>query len=636
MEINNKEQHPMLEKDREKRISALLEGMSLRQKIGQMTMAERMSITPEEVGENALGAVLCGGGSHPGGNEVADWVAMNDAYWRAVMAREDGPRIPVLVGVDAVHGHGNLRGATVFPHNIGLGAAADPGLVAEIARATAKEILASGIEWNFAPALSVVRNCKWGRTYESFGSDPELVARLGASYVDALQKAGVIGCVKHWVGDGGTWQGMDQGETTAPWEELEATHIAPYYSALKQGVMSVMVSFNSWNGDKCHGHHFLITELLKEKLGFGGIVLSDWDGIDYLDKDYGVAIRKSVNAGLDMFMISERWREFIDTFERQVADGHVSIARINDAVGRILRVKLRCGLFDLPRPSERPGTGNPGFASDAHRELARRAARQSQVLLKNERGALPLDRGQRILVAGKNAHNLGHQCGGWTVTWQGEAGNGTIEGETIWEGIRALAPNAELGDSGEADPERHDIAVVVIGEKPYAEGHGDIRPGDHLFIEAGSRINGLMNPIEAYATTLVHSEVHPEDLACIRHIAAKGIPVVTVLISGRPLIVDAELAESAAFVAGWLPGAGGRGVAEVLLGDREFSGRLPTPWPGLRNQDGLLPKAGAVFPLGHGLRCHAERKGPGSNSISQDCGDAGFPHSPTPAAQTLG
>ncbi len=607
----------MSDMDREGILSAWLERMTLRQKIGQMTMAERLSITPEDVKNHALGAILCGGGSHPGDNTLDDWIAMNDAYWQAAVGDEDSPGIPILVGVDAVHGHGNLKGATVFPHNIGLGAAGDPELVAAVARATAREILASGLEWNFAPALSVVQNCKWGRSYESFGSDPDLVATLGASYVEALQAEGVIGCVKHWVGDGGTWQGMDQGETTLPWEDLEATHIAPYYPSIEQGVMSVMVSFNSWNGDKCHGHRFLVTELLKEKLGFEGIVLSDWDGIDYLDEDYGAAIRKSVNAGLDMFMISERWKEFIDTFERQVLEGHVDIARVDDAVRRILCTKLRYGLFDMPRPANRPGIGNSDFACAAHRELARRAARQSQVLLKNERETLPLNRGQRILVAGKNAHNLGHQCGGWTVSWQGETGNDTIRGETIWEGIRALAPNAELSDGldgSDADPERHDIAVVVIGEKPYAEGHGDIRPGDHLFVEAGSRINGLMNPLEAYAGTFVHSEVHPEDLACIRNIAARGIPVVAVLVSGRPLIVNGELDASAAFVAGWLPGAEGRGVAEVLMGDYEFTGRLPTPWPGPEHKDGLLPGTGAVFPIGHGLQSNSKRKDLGEKS----------------------
>lgn len=611
----------MSDTDREAVLSAWLERMTLRQKIGQMTMAERLSITPEEVKNHALGAILCGGGSHPGDNTRADWVAMNDAFWQVAVGDEDSLGIPILVGVDAVHGHGNLKGATVFPHNIGLGAAGDAELVAEIARATAREMLACGLEWNFAPALSVAQNCKWGRTYESFGSDPEPAARFGAAYVKALQAEGVIACVKHWVGDGGTWQGMDQGETTLSWEELEATHIAPYYPALREGVMSVMVSFNSWNGDKCHGHRFLITELLKEKLGFEGIVLSDWDGIDYLDEDYGVAIRKSVNAGLDMFMISERWKEFIDTFERQVLEGHVEMARIDDAVRRILRTKLRYGLFDMPRPASRPGVGSENFACAAHRELARRAARQSQVLLKNEQEALPLRRGQSILVAGKNAHNLGHQCGGWTVSWQGEKDNESIRGETIWEGIRALAPNAVLSkarDGADADPEQHDIAVVVIGETPYAEGHGDIRQGDHLFVEAGSRINGLLNPLEAYANTLVLADIHPEDLACIRNIAAKGIAVATVLVSGRPLIVNEELDASAAFVAAWLPGAEGGGVAEVLFGEHEFTGRLPTPWPGPEHKDGLLPKTGAAFAAGFGLTLQAATSAPppGSNDTA--------------------
>ncbi len=610
----------MSERDREGILSGWLKRMTLRQKIGQMTMAERLSATPEDVKRHALGAILCGGGSHPGANAREDWVAMSDEYWQAAAGDEDSPGIPILVGVDAVHGHGNLGGATVFPHNIGLGAAGDPELVAEVARATAREILASGLEWNFAPALSVVRNCKWGRSYESFGSDPALVARLGASYAQALQDEGVIACVKHWVGDGGTWQGMDQGETTLTWEELEATHIAPYYPSLRQGVMTVMVSFSSWNGDKCHGHHFLVTELLKEKLGFEGIVLSDWDGIDYLDEDYGAAVRKSVNAGLDMFMVPERWKLFIDTLERQVLEGHVDIARIDDAARRILRGKLRYGLFDMPRPARRPGSGAADFGCAAHRELARRAARQSQVLLKNEQGALPLGRGQRILVAGKNAHNLGHQCGGWTVSWQGEKDNDTIAGETIWEGIRALAPNAVLSEGlggGDADPRRHDIAVVVIGETPYAEGHGDIRQGDNLFVEAGSMINGLLNPLEAYAETLLLAETHPEDLACIRNIAGKGIPVVAVLISGRPLIVNEELDAAAAFVAGWLPGAGGRGVAEALMGEHEFTGRLPVPWPGPEQADGALAKSGAIFPLGHGLRLPARRAAAGDEAADE-------------------
>ncbi len=599
----------MWDKDQEGVLASRLESMTLRQKIGQMTMAERLFASPEDVKRFALGAILCGGGSHPGENAAADWVAMNDAFWQAAVGDEDSPGIPILVGVDAVHGHGNLRGATVFPHNIGLGAADDAELVAEIARATAKEILASGLEWNFAPALSVVRNCRWGRTYESFGNDPERAGRLGAAYAKALQDAGVIACLKHWVGDGGTWQGMDQGETTLPWEELEATHVAPYLAPLADGAMTLMASFNSWNGDKCHGHHFLITELLKEKLGFGGIVLSDWDGIDYLDKDYGVAIRRSVNAGLDMFMVPERWREFIEKLETQVREGHVPMARIDDAVSRILRVKLRYGLFDAPRPALRPGAGKREFSTAAHRDLARRAARQSQVLLKNEGPTLPLKRSQRILVAGKNADNLGHQCGGWTVSWQGENGNDTITGESIWQGIKALAPNAVLSenlDGADADANHHDVAVVVIGETPYAEGHGDVRQGDHLFVEAGSMINGLMNPLEAYGQSLVLAERHPEDLACLERIAARGIPVVAVLVSGRPLITSREIAASAAFVAGWLPGAEGRGVAETLLGIHEFSGRLPAPWPGPEQTDGVLADSAAEFPAGHGLQAKAK------------------------------
>lgn len=599
----------MLDREREAKLSAWLERMTLRQKIGQMTMAERTAASPEDVKQYALGAVLCGGGSHPGNNDPQDWVDMNDAFWQAAVRDRDSPGIPILVGVDAVHGHGNLKGATVFPHNIGLGAAGDPDLVAEIARATAREVLASGLEWNFAPALSVVQNCRWGRTYESFGSDPELAGLLGARYVEALQDEGVIGCVKHWVGDGGTWQGMDQGEATLSWEDLEATHIAPYYPALEKGVLTLMVSFNSWNGEKCHGHHFLVTELLKEKLGFDGIVLSDWDGIDYLDEDYGIAIRKSVNAGLDMLMVSEKWPEFINLLEQQVLQGHVSIERIDDAVRRILSTKLRYGLFDMPRPALRPRSNKPQFSEPAHREVARRAARQSQVLLKNEREALPLKREQQILVAGRNAHNLGHQCGGWTVNWQGENGNDSITGETIWEGIQALAPNASLSgslDGGEANPEIHDIAVVVIGETSYAEGHGDIRPGDHIFVEAGSMVNGMMNPLEPYGHSLVLAQSHPEDLACIQRIAARGIPVITILISGRPLIVNEELDASAGFVASWLPGAEGRGVAEVLFGQFDFTGRLPTPWPGPEHGDGALTKPGAVFPAGHGLKLNSK------------------------------
>lgn len=580
---------------REAVVDAWLARLSLRQKIGQMTMAERSSVTPEDVKRHALGAVLSGGGSHPGGNAPADWVRMNDAFWQAAVGDDDSPGIPILFGCDAVHGNNNVGGATIFPHNIGLGAARDVELVAEAARVTAREMLASGLDWNFAPMLAVVQDCRWGRTYESYGNDPRRAGRFGRRYVEALQDEGIVACVKHWVGDGGTGHGIDQGETTLSWEELEATHVSPYYPALEAGVMTIMVSFNSWNGEKCHGNRFLVTEVLKERLGFEGLVVSDWDGIDFLHEDYATAVRLSVNAGLDMFMVPERWREFIDTLEAEVRGGGVSPHRIDDAVRRILRTKLRSGVFDLPRPARRPGVDVAGTGCDAHREVAQRAVRRSLVLLKNAGDVLPLDPAVRILVAGKSAHDLGNQCGGWTLSWQGERGNDTIAGTTVWQGIRALAPHARLSeDGGDADPDRDDVAVVVVGETAYAEGFGDIRSGDEVLVEAGSAVDGLMNPLEPYARSRVLAEVHPEDLACIRRIAARGVPVIAVLISGRPLVVEEEMAASTAFVAAWLPGSEGLGVGEVLLGRDDFAGRLPLPWPGAA---GEAPR----FPAGFGL-----------------------------------
>ena len=566
----------------DQRVESLLESMTIAQKVGQMTMGERMWVTPEDAREYALGSVLSGGGSHPGDNNPEDWVAMNDAFWSAMTEGADALGIPILFGIDAVHGHNNVRGATIFPHNIGLGAAGNASLVAQMAKITAKEILASGVEWNFAPTLAVAQNPHWGRTYESFGSSPDRAARLGEAYVRALQAEGVVGCVKHWVGDGGTLYGMDQGETTLSWTELESTHVQPYYPSLDAGVHSVMVSFNSWNGDKCHGHHHLVTEVLKKQLGFPGIVVSDWDGIDYLSEDYDEAVCQSINAGLDMFMVPERWREFIAAALRQVESGNVLESRLDDAVRRILATKIRIGLLDGPRPSERPYAAHHSFGSDEHREVARACVRESQVLLKNEGGLLPLSPDARVLVAGRNAHNIGSQCGGWTVSWQGEQGNENVSGTSIWQGIQSLAPGATLCealDGSSADPAQHDVAIVVAGENPYAEGFGDIRSDDSLLVEAGSMINGLTNPLEAYGRSLHLQDLHPEDLACIKSIAEKGIPVVVVLVSGRPLIVEQELALSSAFVAAWLPGSEGLGVAEMLFGFAGYSGRLPMPWP---------------------------------------------------------
>jgi beta-glucosidase len=595
-------------------VEALLANMTLDQKIGQMVQTERMVISPEEVRAWHIGSVLSGGGSSPGDNTVRDWVDMNDAYWAASMESDDGNLpIPVIYAVDAIHGHNNVRGATVFPHNIGLGAANDPDLMEAIAQATAREILASGVDWTFAPTLAVARNCYWGRTYESYSEDPEIVSAYAGRFVQGLQgdlgDDAVVACVKHWVGDGGTTHGIDQGDTRLSETELRQFHMAPYLPALQAGTLSVMVSFNSWNGDKCHGHKYLVDYVLKQQLGFSGVVISDWDGIDYLSENYFDAVALGANAGIDMFMVSEHWRPFIEHLRFHVSHGRVSMERIDDAVRRILSLKYAFGLFDKPRPAERRWSNHDCFGSAEHRELAREAVRKSLVLLKNEEQALPLQKSARILVAGKNADNLGHQCGGFTVAWQGTSGNDFIEGGTsIWQGIQAVAPNAVLSEGGtgeDADPELHDIAVVVIGEKPYAEGMGDLRPGDDVIVQAGSQINGLLKVLEPYGNTLVLADLHPEDIATINAITSRGVPVVTVLVSGRPLVTGAELEASTAFVAAWLPGSEGQGVADVLFGDYSFTGKLSFSWP--QDADGPCNRGDEdydpQFPYGFGLNC---------------------------------
>ena len=596
--------------------------MTLAQKIGQMTQAERQHITPVQAKTYHIGSVLSGGGSCPGSNRPADWVAMNDAYWAASMDEDEHHlAIPILYGVDAIHGNANVLGATVFPHNIGLGAAGDPDLIERIGRITALEVLATGLDWTFAPTLAVAHDPRWGRTYESYSEDPALVAEYAERIVGGLQGArngagparpgldGVVACAKHWVGDGGTDSGVDQGDTLAEEEELRRLHIAPYLPALDAGVLTVMVSLSSWNGGKCHAHRYLIRDVLKGELGFGGFVISDWNGVDPLADDYGEAAAMAVNAGIDMVMVPETWREFISGLRDQVERGAVPIERIDDAVTRILRVKLVSGLFARPRPAQRVRADGAAFGSRGHREVAREAVRKSLVLLKHDGRVLPLDRGARILVTGPGAHDRGRQCGGFTVEWQGVSGNERVPGATsIWEGIRSVAPRAVLCERSVADAglDDCDAAVVVVGEHPYAEGMGDIRepgpvrPGtNHL--PAGADV------LKPYGQTLELATLHPEDLAAIRGLAARGIPVVTILISGRPLVVDAELAESAAFVAAWLPGSEGAGVADVLFGDYDFTGRLPFSWPGKTwtepGGNGAGPHGeGILFPRGHGLR----------------------------------
>jgi beta-glucosidase len=589
------------------RVDALLARMTLEQKLGQMMQPERQAATPDDVKRYHLGSILSGGGSTPGANRPSDWIAMNDAYWAASMSEEDGRvAIPILYGVDAIHGHANVLGATVFPHNIGLGAANDPELLERIAQATAREILATGVEWTFAPTLAVARDLRWGRTYESYSEDPALVARYAGPFVRGLQgnlgRDGVVACAKHWVGDGGTEHGFDQGDTVMPEDELTRVHIAPYLPALAEGVLTVMASFNSWNGDKCHGHRYLLTEVLKGRLGFTGFVISDWDGVDYLHPNYATAIAVAVNAGVDMLMVSVEWKACLAHLARLVEDGSIPMGRIDDAVRRILIVKHRYGLFERPRPAERYWSQHNCLGAAEHREVAREAVRKSLVLLKNEGGHLPLDPSARILVAGRNADNRGHQCGGFTVAWQGTSGNDFIHGGTsIWEGIRAVASAATLSEDGSAaDASAHDVAIVVIGEKPYAEGMGDLRGVET--IGAGSAFGGKNLRLAPYGNSLELATLHPEDLATIRAIRARGIPVVTVLVSGRPLVVHEELAASSAFVAAWLPGSEGAGVADVLFGRHDFQGTLPFAWPAsVEGATAETRSREALYPRGYGL-----------------------------------
>ncbi len=588
-------------------VDALLVRMTVEQKVGQMMQTERMAATPDDVRAHHLGSILSGGGSVPGQNRPADWVAMNDAYWAASVSEGEGRvPVPLLYGVDAIHGHANVLGATVFPHNIGLGAAHDPDLLERIAQVTAREILATGVEWTFAPTLAVVRDIRWGRTYESYSEDPALVTSYAGRFIRGMQgdlgQDGVIACAKHFVGDGGTMGGRDQGDTVMPEAELSRLHLAPYFPALDAGVLTVMASFNSWNGEKCHGHRYLLTDVLKGRLRFGGFVISDWDGVDQLSADGLEAAAQAMNAGVDMFMVSAEWRRVLSQMLQVVHEGRVPTSRVDDAVRRILTVKYRYGLFERPRPAERHWSRLSVLGAPAHREVAREAVRKSLVLLKNQ-GALPLKPGARILVAGKNADNRGAQCGGFTIEWQGTVGNDKIQGGTsVWEGIKAVAPGAVLSADGSAVASgAYDVAVVVIGEKPYAEGMGDIREAS-AEAARGSGPGGPATKLPTYGTTIELAARHPEDLAVIRSIAAAGIPIVTVLVSGRPLVVTQELEASAAFVAAWLPGSEGQGVADVLLGTHDFQGTLSFSWPATVHDTTVNAARQARFPVGFGLR----------------------------------
>ncbi|WP_084187308.1 glycoside hydrolase family 3 protein [Andreprevotia chitinilytica] len=576
------------------KVEALLRQMSLEEKVGQMTQVEIQNVTPDEVRKYHLGSVLNGGGSWPGQNKAAkvqDWLNLADSLWAASVDPSNPHRIPLIWGTDAVHGHNNVRGATLYPHNIGLGAARDPRLLHRIGEAVAQEVAATGIDWAFGPTLAVVRDDRWGRTYEGYSEYPVITEAYAEEVIEGLQgrlgrdPSKVIATAKHFIGDGGTTNGTDQGVTVATEETLRNLHARGYYGALRADVQTVMASFSSWQDQnagatakayKMHGNKYLLTDVLKNKLGFDGFVISDWNGIGQVNRSNSDSPTDcsnsdcpwAINAGIDMVMVPDRtdWQAFIANTIAEVKNGTIPQARIDDAVRRILRVKFNAGLFEKPTPSARLAVHEVG--TPEHRELAREAVRKSLVLLKNNGGTLPLRRDAKVLVAGKSADNLSNQAGGWSVTWQGSGlTNDDFPGATsVWKAVQQIAPQAVLDTSsdGALADASFDAAVVVIGETPYAEGVGDI----------------------GKTKTLELARLHPEDVKLIESLRSRGVKkIVTVLFSGRPLYASRELNRSDAFVAAWLPGSEGEGIADVLFRRKsgavnvDFAGKLSYSWP---------------------------------------------------------
>lgn len=569
----------------EQRVADLLAKMTLQQKVAQMIQPEIRDITIEDMRTYGFGSYLNGGGGFPNNNKhstPADWVLLAEKMYQASVDDSlDGSTIPTMWGTDAVHGHNNVIGATLFPHNIGLGAANNPTLIEKIAEVTATEVMVTGIDWVFAPTVAVVRDDRWGRTYEGYSEDPEIVRLYAASVVKGLQGHAnkdflgdkrVISTIKHFIGDGGTQGGDDQGENIASEQELFTVHAQGYVGGLTAGAQSVMASFNSWHGDKVHGHKYLLTDVLKNRMGFDGFVVGDWNGHGQVKGCIKENCAQAVNAGLDIFMVpTEAWRPLYDNIIAQVKQGDILQSRIDDAVTRILRVKVRAGLFEKPSPAKRVLSGNIALiGGESHREVARQAVRESLVLLKNNGQLLPLSPKQHILVAGDAADNIGKQSGGWSITWQGTGNKNSdfIGGSSIYSGIEqqvsAAGGQVTLSVDG-SYTNKPDVAIVVFGEEPYAEGHGDI---DNLEYQRG----------------------HKKDLALLTSLKAKGVPVVAVFISGRPMWVNAELNASDAFVAAWLPGSEGKAIADVLLKSptdniqHDFTGKLSFSWPKLPTQ----------------------------------------------------
>jgi len=578
----------------EERVADLLARMTLADKIGQMTLVEKNSIISDDIAARGIGGLLSGGGGYPIPNTPEAWAEMVDGF--QAYALESPLAIPLIYGVDAVHGHNNVQGAVIFPHNIGLGAANDPALMEQIGRVTAREMIATGIYWNYAPVVAVPQDIRWGRTYEGYSENTDLVSALAVAYMRGLQGEDlaaadtVLATPKHFVGDGGTVWGssttgsyqLDQGVTDVDEATLRAIHLPPYTAVIEAGAQNIMTSYSSWGGMKMHGQQYLIMDVLRGEMGFDGFVVSDWAGIDQIDNDYYTAVVTAVNAGVDMNMVPYDYGRFIDTLTRAVEEGTVSMERIDEAVGDILKVKFEMGLFEHPYsdPALLPLVG-----SEEHRAVARQAVAASQVLLKNEGDILPLAKDvPLLLVGGEAADNIGIQAGGWTIEWQGRLGNIT-PGTTILQAVQAtVSPDTtvvydKFGRFEDAPADQTAVCLAVMGEPPYAEGVGD---------SADLRL-----PVN--------------DLRMIQRMEERCAQLVVVLVSGRPLVVTDMLENWDALVAAWLPGTEGQGVADVLFGDAPFTGKLPYTWPRSADQ---LPfdfanlgegEEGPLFPFGYGL-----------------------------------
>lgn len=539
--------------DIDQNVDSVLNLMTLDEKIGQMTQAERGALENiSDISYYYLGSLLSGGGSSPSPNNQQSWADMYDEYQSYAM--QSRLKIPLIYGVDAVHGHNNVYGAVIFPHNIGLGCTWNPELVKSVNEITALEVAATGIDWTFSPCIAVPQNERWGRTYEGFGETAEIQEIMAAASVQGLQAnlsepQTILACAKHYVGDGGTQYGVDQGNTVVSEQILREVHMPGYIDAIENNVGSIMASFNSWNGVKLHGHEYLLTDVLKNELGFEGFVVSDWAGVDQITEDYRVAVKRAINAGIDMVMVPDRYIYFISVLKSLVNDGEVSQDRIDDAVRRILKQKFLLDLFEKPYTDN---TLASSFGSAEHRDVARQAVRESIVLLNAKNDILPLKKdNQKIIVVGSLAKDLGAQCGGWTISWQGSNGNIT-QGTTIFEGIQNIAQSSEIVYSQNGNYNGNaDVAVVVVGENPYAEGAGDR--------------NSLL--------------LENDQINLIKNIKEKGIPVITLLVSGRPMIIGDVLPYSDAFLACWLPGTEGDGVAEILFADYNPSAKLTHSWP---------------------------------------------------------